>query len=252
MSTVNIFDPGSETPRLDEPILRVRGLGVDFSVDGAWVMASEGVDFDIHPGEVLALVGESGSGKSVSAMSILGLLPSNARVQGSATLQGKELIGAREAVLRAVRGKDIGLIFQEPMTALNPVLTVGFQVTEVLLSHFDLDPQDARKRVIELMTLVDLPDPEKRFNLYPHQLSGGQRQRIMIAMALACDPVLLIADEPTTALDVTVQAEILDLLQGSASPAGLRDPADHPRHGGGRRPGRPGCRHARGPHRGDR
>src|SRR6476469_1766101 len=213
MSTVNIFDPGSETPRLDGPILRVRGLGVDFSVDGAWVMASEGVDFDIHPGEVLALVGESGSGKSVSAMSILGLLPSNARVLGSATLQGKELIGAREAVLRAVRGKDIGLIFQEPMTALNPVLTVGFQVTEVLLSHFDLDPQDARKRVIELMTLVDLPDPEKRFNLYPHQLSGGQRQRIMIAMALACDPILLIADEPTTALDVTVQAEILDLLR---------------------------------------
>jgi len=213
MSTVNIFDPGSETPRLDGPILRVRDLGVDFSVDGSWVMASEGVDFDIHPGEVLALVGESGSGKSVSAMSILGLLPSNARVRGSATLQGKELIGAREATLRAVRGKDIGLIFQEPMTALNPVLTVGFQVTEVLLSHFDLDPGDARKRVIELMTLVDLPDPEKRFNLYPHQLSGGQRQRIMIAMALACDPVLLIADEPTTALDVTVQAEILDLLR---------------------------------------
>jgi peptide/nickel transport system ATP-binding protein len=213
MTTANVFDTGRETAPPGGPVLRVRDLGVDFSVDGSWVMASENVDFDIHPGEVLAVVGESGSGKSVSAMSILGLLPPNARVQGSATLQGKELIGAKESMLRSVRGRDIGLIFQEPMTALNPVLTVGFQVNEVLLSHFDLTPEEARKRVIELMTLVDLPDPEQRFNLYPHQLSGGQRQRIMIAMALACDPVLLIADEPTTALDVTVQAEILDLLR---------------------------------------
>jgi len=159
------------------------------------------------------VVGESGSGKSVSAMSILGLLPKNARAKGSATLEGRELIGAKDSILRAVRGKDIGLIFQEPMTALNPVLTVGFQINEVLLSHYDLSPQDARKRVIELMTLVDLPTPAERYDLYPHQLSGGQRQRIMIAMALACDPILLIADEPTTALDVTVQAEILDLLR---------------------------------------
>ncbi len=196
-----------------EPILRVRDLGVDFRIEDTWAMASEGVEFDIHPGEVLAVVGESGSGKSVSAMSILGLLPPNARIKGSATLRGKELIGAREPVLRAVRGKDIGLIFQEPMTALNPVLTVGFQINEVLLSHFDMTPQAAQLRVVELMKLVDLPDPEARYNLYPHQLSGGQRQRIMIAMALACDPVLLIADEPTTALDVTVQAEILDLLR---------------------------------------
>ena len=201
-------DPG---PR--DAILRVRDLGVEFRIEDTWAMASEGVSFDINHGEVLAVVGESGSGKSVSAMSILGLLPPNARIKGSATLQGKELIGAREATLRAVRGKDIGLIFQEPMTALNPVLTVGFQVNEVLLSHFDMTPQAAQERVLELMRLVDLPDPEGRYNLYPHQLSGGQRQRIMIAMALACDPVLLIADEPTTALDVTVQAEILDLLR---------------------------------------
>ena len=159
------------------------------------------------------MVGESGSGKSVSAMSILGLLPPNARVKGSATLQGRELIGAKEATLRAVRGKDIGLIFQEPMTALNPVLTVGFQVNEVLLSHFDLTPQDARRRVDRTDDAGRPARPGGRFNLYPHQLSGGQRQRIMIAMALACDPVLLIADEPTTALDVTVQAEILDLLR---------------------------------------
>jgi len=213
MTVGNVFDPVFETVRSGEPILKVRGLGVDFSVDGSWVMASEDVEFDINPGEVLAVVGESGSGKSVSAMSILGLLPQNARVSGSATLLGRELIGVREPMLRAVRGKEIGLIFQEPMTALNPVLTVGFQINEMLLSHFDMTPDESRRRVIELMKLVDLPDPEKRFDLYPHQLSGGQRQRVMIAMALACDPVLLIADEPTTALDVTVQAEILDLLR---------------------------------------
>src|SRR6478609_6100665 len=146
MTTANVFDTGRETAPPGGPVLRVRDLGVDFSVDGSWVMASENVDFDIHPGEVLAVVGESGSGKSVSAMSILGLLPPNARVQGSATLQGKELIGARESMLRSVRGRDIGLIFQEPMTALNPVLTVGFQVNEVLLSHFDLTPEEARRR----------------------------------------------------------------------------------------------------------
>ncbi len=212
--TSNLFDERADDRAPGrEPILSVDGLGVEFGVEGEWVMASEDVRFAINPGEVLAVVGESGSGKSVSAMSILGLLPRNARVTGSAKLRGRELIGVSEATLRSVRGKDIALIFQEPMTALNPVLTVGFQVNEVLLSHFDLSPQMARTRVIELMKLVDLPDPEKRYDLYPHQLSGGQRQRIMIAMALACDPVLLIADEPTTALDVTVQAEILDLLR---------------------------------------
>ncbi len=215
MPADDVFETHSATvdPGPRDAILRVRDLGVEFRIEDTWAMASEGVSFDINHGEVLAVVGESGSGKSVSAMSILGLLPPNARIKGSATLQGKELIGAREATLRAVRGKDIGLIFQEPMTALNPVLTVGFQVNEVLLSHFDMTPQAAQERVLELMRLVDLPDPEGRYNLYPHQLSGGQRQRIMIAMALACDPVLLIADEPTTALDVTVQAEILDLLR---------------------------------------
>jgi peptide/nickel transport system ATP-binding protein len=146
-------------------------------------------------------------------MSLLGLLPINARVQGSATLLGDELIGASSRRLRSVRGRDVGLIFQEPMSALNPVLTIGFQISEVLLSHFDLSPAEVRERVLELMRLVELPDPEARFSAYPHQLSGGQRQRVVIAMALACDPVLLLADEPTTALDVTVQAEILDLLR---------------------------------------
>ncbi len=200
-------------PAVDGPVLQVRGLGVDFRVDGKWVMASQGVSFDIRPGKVLAVVGESGSGKSVSAMGMLGLLPGNSRLSGSARIRGTELIGAGEPVLRRIRGSDVGLIFQEPMTALNPVLTVGFQVAEVLLAHQDISPAHARERAVELFELVDLPDPAGRYDRYPHQLSGGQRQRVMIAMAIACDPVLLIADEPTTALDVTVQAEILDLLR---------------------------------------
>jgi len=209
---VRSTDPPRERGDLD-PILEVRGLGVDFRVEGEWVMAARDVSFTIMPGEVLAVVGESGSGKSVCALGILGLLPTSSRTAGSATLRGTQLIGARPSALRAVRGNDVGLIFQEPATALNPVLTVGFQVTEVLLNHQDISPRHARTRAIELLRLVDLPDPERRFDTYPHQLSGGQRQRVMIAMAIACDPVLLIADEPTTALDVTVQAEILDLLR---------------------------------------
>lgn len=212
-STTDATPPAGWEDQYVEPILEVTGLGVDFRVDGEWVMASEGVDLRIRPGEVLALVGESGSGKSVSSMAILGLLPGNARVSGSAKLRGKELIGIPAPQLRAVRGNDIGLIFQEPMTALNPVLTVGFQVAEIILSHQNVTPQEARDRVVELFRLVDLPKPEAKVDAYPHQLSGGQRQRVMIAMAIACDPVLLIADEPTTALDVTVQAEILDLLR---------------------------------------
>ncbi|WP_019134973.1 ABC transporter ATP-binding protein [Cellulomonas massiliensis] len=212
-STTDATPPAGWEDQYVEPILEVTGLGVDFRVDGEWVMASEGVDLRIRPGEVLALVGESGSGKSVSSMAILGLLPGNARVTGSAKLRGKELIGIPKPQLRAVRGNDIGLIFQEPMTALNPVLTVGFQVAEIILSHQNVTPQEARDRVVELFRLVDLPNPEAKVDAYPHQLSGGQRQRVMIAMAIACDPVLLIADEPTTALDVTVQAEILDLLR---------------------------------------
>ncbi len=207
--TGRVVQPGGDS----SAVLQVRGLGVDFLVDDRWVGASRGVTFDIARGEVLAVVGESGSGKSVSCLGILGLLPGNARVRGSALLQGVELIGASERDLRQVRGRQVGLIFQEPMTALNPVLTVGFQVAEVLLGHFDISPQKARERAVELFEMVELPDPRGRYDLYPHQLSGGQRQRVMIAMAIACDPVLLIADEPTTALDVTVQAEILNLLR---------------------------------------
>ncbi|WP_229662958.1 ABC transporter ATP-binding protein [Nocardioides phosphati] len=197
----------------DRPILEVTDLSVEFFVDGEWIAAAEGVNYTVGRGEVLAIVGESGSGKTQTSMSLLGLLPSNGRATGSAKLDGKELIGLTGAPMRRVRGKEIAVIFQEPMTALNPVYTIGFQIVETLRSHFDLTPKAAKARAIELLTMVEIPDPERRFDSFPHQLSGGQRQRAMIAQALACEPKLLVADEPTTALDVTVQAEILKLMR---------------------------------------
>ncbi len=200
-------------PAAAAPILEVTGLNVDFWVDGTWYPAAIGMNYDVKPGEVLAIVGESGSGKSSSSMALLGLTPSNGRVSGSVKLDGRELIGITPSALRRVRGKDIAVIFQEPMTALNPVYTVGFQIMETLRLHLDLSPGQAKDRAIELLGMVEMPTPELTFRKYPHQLSGGQRQRAMIAMAVSCDPKLLIADEPTTALDVTVQAEILDLLR---------------------------------------
>jgi peptide/nickel transport system ATP-binding protein len=205
----------STTSRKEDtaPILEVTGLGVDFFVDGDWVSATQDINFVVRPGEVLAIVGESGSGKSVSSMSLLGLLPKNGRATGSAKLNGTELIDAPQATLRKARGKDIAVIFQEPMTALNPVYTIGFQIVEALRVHFPLTPSQAKKRALELLALVEMPNPERAFDSYPHQLSGGQRQRAMIAQSLSCDPDMLIADEPTTALDVTIQAEILDLLR---------------------------------------
>ncbi|WP_182113316.1 MULTISPECIES: ABC transporter ATP-binding protein [unclassified Actinotalea] len=199
--------------KTEAPVLSVRDLRVDFWVDGEWFPAAVDISYDVRPGEVLAIVGESGSGKTQSSMSLLGLLPSNGRASGSAKLGDRELIGMSSGRLRRIRGKEIAVIFQEPMTALNPVYTVGFQIVETLRAHFEIGPADARERAVELLRLVELPDPEKRFHSYPHQLSGGQRQRAMIAQALACDPTLLIADEPTTALDVTVQAEILKLMR---------------------------------------
>lgn len=199
---------------MNAPIIETKNLGVEFWVDGEWVMAAADINFTVSPGEVLAVVGESGSGKSTSAMSLLGLLPVNGRASGSVRLAGEELIGAEKKRLRQIRGEEIAVIFQEPMTALNPVYTIGFQISEALKVHYPkMTKQQAKERALELLTLVELPDPEKAFNSYPHQLSGGQRQRAMIAQSLSCDPKLLIADEPTTALDVTVQAEILDLLR---------------------------------------
>ncbi|GEL45739.1 putative oligopeptide ABC transporter, ATP-binding protein [Cellulomonas hominis] len=201
------------TTSVKDPILEVKDLTVEFFVDGEWYPAAIDVTYDVRPGEVLAIVGESGSGKTQSSMSLIGLLPPNGRSSGSAKLQGREMLGLSHKQLSRVRGEDVAVIFQEPMTALNPVYSIGFQIVETLRAHQEIGPKAARERAIELLRLVDLPDPKRSIDKYPHQLSGGQRQRAMIAQALACDPKLLIADEPTTALDVTVQAEILKLMR---------------------------------------
>jgi peptide/nickel transport system ATP-binding protein len=200
-------------PAVAEAVLEVENLDVDFWVDGQFYPAATGMNFKIGRGEVLAIVGESGSGKSSSAMALLGLLPPNSRVSGTVKLLGKDISSIDPAELRRVRGGEIAAIFQEPMTALNPVYTIGFQIVEALRSQFPMGPKEAKERAIELLRAVEMPNPEQSFNKYPHQLSGGQRQRAMIAQSISCDPVLLIADEPTTALDVTVQAEILDLMR---------------------------------------
>ena len=196
-----------------EPILKVENYNVEFWVDGVWYPAAIDMNYHVMPGEVLAIVGESGSGKSSSSMGLMGLLASNARTTGKVMVKGVDMLTANNKTLRSYRGKEVAYIFQEPMTALNPVYTIGFQIIETLKTHFDITTAAARTRAIELLTLVEIPNPEKSIDKYPHQLSGGQRQRAMIAQSLACDPALLIADEPTTALDVTVQARFLDLLQ---------------------------------------
>ncbi len=198
---------------MSEPVLKVKDFTVEFWVDGTWYPAAVDMNFELNPGEVLAIVGESGSGKSTTAMGLMSLLATNARMFGSVKVKGQEMLGAKGATLRKFRGKEVAYIFQEPMTALNPVYTIGFQIIETLRTHFDMGPKEARVRALELITMVEIPDPETSIDKYPHQLSGGQRQRAMIAQALACDPGLLIADEPTTALDVTVQAEVLDLMR---------------------------------------
>ena len=202
---------------MSTPVLKVTDLTVEFWVDGVWYPAAVNVGFEVEAGKTLAIVGESGSGKSTVAMSIMSLLAPNARVTGSIKVKDQEVLGASTSLLQKYRGKEVAYIFQEPMTALNPVYTIGFQIIETLRNHFDMGPQEARTRAIELISMVEIPDPERSVDKYPHQLSGGQRQRAMIAQALACDPALLIADEPTTALDVTVQAEILDLMRGLRS-----------------------------------
>ncbi|MBB3262528.1 microcin C transport system ATP-binding protein [Azospirillum sp. OGB3] len=198
-----------------DDLLQVRNLHVEFRSGGGAMHAVKGVSFDIAKGETLALVGESGSGKSVTALSILQLLPypMARHPHGSIRFRGTELVGAEEKVLRDVRGDRIAMIFQEPMTSLNPLHSIERQINETLFLHKGLSRAAARKRTLELLRLVGLPNPEKRLNAYPHELSGGQRQRVMIAMALANEPDLLIADEPTTALDVTIQAQILELLK---------------------------------------
>jgi len=196
------------------PLLEVRNLKTWFHTEAGTAKAVDGVDFDIYPGEVLGLVGESGSGKSVTALSILRLIPDppGKIVEGSIRFQGQDLLQLSWDEMRAIRGKQISMIFQEPMTSLNPVFTIGMQLTEMVLEHENISHKEAFRRSVEMLELVGIPDPAPRMSDYPHQFSGGMRQRVMIAMALACNPSLLIADEPTTALDVTIQAQILELM----------------------------------------
>jgi len=196
-------------------LLSVEDLRVTFSTQRGTVHAVNGVSFGIDAGETLGIVGESGCGKSVTSLSIMRLLPRNGRnVAGRILLEGRDLLKLPEDEMRALRGNDISMIFQEPMTSLNPVFPCGEQVAEALRQHKGMNDREARERAVELFKLVGIPGPDRRVNDYPHELSGGMRQRVMIAMALSCDPRLLIADEPTTALDVTIQAQILELLRG--------------------------------------
>jgi oligopeptide/dipeptide ABC transporter ATP-binding protein len=199
---------------LREPLLSVEDLRVQFWTSRGTVHAVNGISFEVAPGDTLGIVGESGCGKSVTSLALLGILPRAGRVVGgSARFAGRDLVGLSDAELRRVRGKEIAMIFQDPMTSLNPLLTIGRQIREALETHFDMDRRPADARAAELLDQVGIPGARGRLRDYPHQFSGGMRQRAMIAMALACEPKLLIADEPTTALDVTIQAQILELLR---------------------------------------
>jgi peptide/nickel transport system ATP-binding protein len=195
------------------PLLEVSSLSVRFETDDGPVQAVDRVSFDLAAGEVLGIVGESGCGKSVTCLALTRLLPSSARIEGRALLGGDDLLALGSRRLQEVRGRDIAYVFQDPATSLNPALTVGSQIVEVLRQHLDLPRASAQARAIELLRLVRIPAPKQRLDQYPHQLSGGMRQRVMIAIAIACDPKVVVADEPTTALDVTTQAAVLDLMR---------------------------------------
>src|SRR5687767_9783071 len=196
------------------PLLDIQDLRTYFHTDDGVVKAVDGISLSIQEGQTLGVVGESGSGKSVTAFSIMKLLAGTAKIEtGKIALLGKDLVRLPEPDMRRIRGKEISMIFQEPMTSLNPVFTVGWQVMEAIILHQKVSKAEARKKTIELFREVGIPDPETRVDSYPHQMSGGQKQRVMIAMALSCNPKLLIADEPSTALDVTIQAQILDILR---------------------------------------
>ncbi|MDH3734788.1 MAG: ABC transporter ATP-binding protein [Gemmatimonadota bacterium] len=206
----------------ESPVLEVRGLITRFHTDRGVVNAVNGISYTLAPGEALALVGESGSGKTVAALSVLGLVPPPGSVEeGEVLLHGENLLDLPDRAWRDVRGRRVAMIFQDPLTSLNPVLTVGRQMTEMLRHHLDLGRDAAERRSVELLERVGIPDAARRLRDYPHQLSGGQRQRVMIAMALSCEPDVLIADEPTTALDVTVQAQIVDLVKELRADLGM-------------------------------
>ncbi len=194
-------------------LLEVRDLNIRFRTENSSVPAVAGLNLTIKESEIFGLAGESGCGKSITALSIMGLLPPNASASGEIFFRGRDLLKLDNESKRRLRGKEMSMIFQEPMTSLNPVLTIGYQLAEVLFTHLDISKRDAMGRAVELLRAVKIPSPETRVKEYPHQMSGGMRQRVMIAMAVACNPSLLIADEPTTALDVTIQAQILELIQ---------------------------------------
>ena len=201
---------------MPEPILSIKGLQVEFKTEDGVVHAVDDITYDVFPGETLGIVGESGSGKSVSTMSILGLIPQppGRIVGGTAMFKGKDLLKMKKRELRRFRGDEVAMVFQDPMTSLNPVLKIGYQLAEAIKTHYPkVSDDDVKKRVVELLTLVGVPNPETRYSQYPHEFSGGMRQRAMIAMAIANSPSLLIADEPTTALDVTIQAQVLEVLK---------------------------------------
>ncbi len=198
------------------PVLEVKNLKTAFRTEGGQVIAVDDVSFSVQPGQTLGIVGESGCGKSVTSLSIMGLIPNppGKIVGGEINFKGKNLVGISQPEMRKIRGNEISMIFQEPMTSLNPVFTIGNQIMETIMLHQKLSKKEARAKAIEMLTLVGIPAPASRVDDYPHQLSGGMRQRVMIAMALSCNPTVLIADEPTTALDVTIQAQILELIKG--------------------------------------
>jgi oligopeptide/dipeptide ABC transporter ATP-binding protein len=207
--------------RNSDPLLVVNDLHVEFDTGGTTLEAVSGVDLEIRPGETVAVVGESGSGKSVTAMAVLGLLGNGRVSSGSITWDGQDITHARSKVMRSIRGNDIAVVFQDPMTSLDPLYTIGNQIGEALRLHAKMSRKEARARAIELLGTVGIPDPTSKVDAYPHQLSGGQRQRVMIAGALACSPRLLIADEPTTALDVTVEAQVLRLMSDLQEETGV-------------------------------
>jgi oligopeptide/dipeptide ABC transporter ATP-binding protein len=216
------FDIKVEEKRPDDEkaLLVVDNLTVTFPTDDGPVKAVRGVSYRVMPGESMGIVGESGSGKSVSSMAVMGLLPNTARITGSVRFRGRELIGLSEKEYASLRGEKIAMIFQDPLTSLNPVYTIGYQISEAVLAHNEVSKQAARDRSIELLSIVGIPFPEQRVDSYPHELSGGMRQRVVIAIAMANNPDVIIADEPTTALDVTVQAQVLEALETAREETG--------------------------------